>query len=60
MKYIIICKKCGRILMKTEESIVFLLKLEIQCPQCEKILFFPQDIKVYVEKPHSLSQIKEY
>jgi len=43
---IIVCKKCGRILMKTDEPIVAVLKIEIQCPKCEEILKLPNDGRV--------------
>ena len=56
-KYIIICKKCGRILMKTKEPIVSALDIEIKCPQCGELLCLPMDIKVIVSKEVENSEI---
>ena len=43
MKYLMVCKFCGRTLYKTDEALALVLKKEMQCPECEKILRLPAD-----------------
>ena len=50
-KYIVVCKYCGRILLKTEDTIVKVLVIEIKCPQCKKILRIDRDTIITLDKP---------
>lgn len=52
MKYILICKFCGTILMKTNEPVLATLQIEIKCPNinCKKLLKMPEDALVKTEK----------
>ena len=38
-----VCKFWGRTLYKTDEELALVLKKEMQCPECEKILRLPAD-----------------
>lgn len=51
MKYILICKFCGTILMKTDEPVLATLQIEIKCPNinCKKIIKIPEEVLVKVE-----------
>jgi len=50
-KYLIQCKYCGAILLKTENPLVGLLTSEIKCPnpKCRKLLKIPEDIITTLE-----------
>lgn len=50
LKYIVVCKFCGTILLKTEDSIIGVLKITIKCPNCKKILEMPNDVIIKGEK----------
>ena len=56
-KYILICRYCGTTLMKTNEPVLAVLKVEIKCPNpnCKKLLRIPKDIKVVIEKPRKFT-----
>jgi len=46
-KYLIQCKSCGALLLKTE--MVSFFNTEIKCPKCRKILKLPEDIIITKE-----------
>ncbi len=52
MKYLVQCKFCGSILLKTNDVVVGVLAIEIKCPNpnCKKILKIPGDVIVNLEK----------
>lgn len=52
MKYFIVCKHCGIILMKSDEPVLATLTVEIKCPNpnCKNLLQMPEDIKVIREE----------
>lgn len=52
MKYILICKFCGTILMKSDEPVLATLRIEIKCPNinCKKIIHLPEEGLVESEK----------
>jgi len=47
-KYLIQCKFCGRLLLKSEAGIFF--NTQIKCPKCKKILNLPEDAVVTLDK----------
>ena len=51
-KYLIMCKYCGVILLKTENPIISVFKIEIKCPNpnCKRILRLPMDAIINLEK----------
>jgi len=51
-KFLVQCKSCGAILLKTENPIISMLEIEIKCPNhnCKKILKLPDDAIVNPEK----------
>ena len=52
MKYLICCKSCGTILLKTKNPILGILPAEIKCSNsnCKKLLKMPEDIIIIPEK----------
>lgn len=50
MKYLIVCKYCGRTLFKSKEPLVATLPIETQCPDCKKLLKLPGDALVKLEQ----------
>ena len=48
MRFLIQCKFCGALLIKTE--IVSFFNTEIKCPKCGKILKPPEDIIITKEE----------
>lgn len=52
MKYHIRCKKCGRLLFKTKDSVVALLAMETKCPNpnCKRTIIVPDDVIVTSEE----------
>ena len=55
-KYLIQCKFCGALLIKTE--IVSFFNTEIKCPKCREILKLPEDIIITKEEKKKF-QIKK-
>lgn len=53
LKYIIVCKFCGRTLLNTEEPMIKLLVAETQCPDCKRILKLKEDTLI---KPMSVDK----
>ena len=47
-KYLIQCAKCGTLLFKTEQGLMFNTK--IKCPACGKFLQIPDDIVITKEE----------
>jgi len=47
-KYLIQCKYCGYLLLKTK--IIAFLQTEIKCPKCKKMLKLPEDVVITLEK----------
>ena len=47
-KYLIQCKFCGYLLLKSEAGIFF--DTQIKCPKCKKILNLPEDVVVTLDK----------
>ena len=47
-KYLIQCKFCGRLLLKSEAGIFF--NTQIKCPKCKKILNLPEDAVITLDK----------
>lgn len=45
-KYLIQCKYCGAILLKTKDLLISILESEIKCPNpnCKKLLKIPKDV----------------
>lgn len=52
-KYIVVCKHCGKILLKTKNPFVKFLVTEIKCPQCNKILKLEGEMVVHKLSPAS-------
>jgi len=52
MNYIVQCKFCGAILLKTNNPLIGILPGEIKCPNpnCKKLLKMPNDIIINLEK----------
>lgn len=50
MKYLINCKFCGVLLMKTTQPLVAVLESEIKCLGCKRIVRLPEEVNVVVEK----------
>jgi len=52
MKYLIQCKFCGTILLKTKNLMLGILPAEIKCPNpnCKKILKMPIEIIINEER----------
>lgn len=55
-KYLIQCRFCGNLLMKTE--IVSIFNTEIKCPQCKKKLTLPDDVIITLDKGAGRVKIK--
>ncbi len=51
-KYIIFCRHCGAVLMKTENNIISVLLIEIKCPnkKCKRLLRFPEDVLIELKE----------
>lgn len=51
-KYLIMCKYCGVILLKTENPVISVFEIEIKCPNpnCKRILRLPMDAIINLEK----------
>lgn len=49
MKFIIVCKDCGSLLMKSMESVLTILEIKIKCPECKVVLNLPEDALIYKE-----------
>lgn len=49
MKFLICCKKCGNILMKSTEIVLAVLRIKIKCPNCKKVLNLPEDALIHKE-----------
>jgi len=47
-KYLIQCKFCGKLLLKSETGILF--NTQTKCPKCKKILNLPEDVVVTLDK----------
>ena len=47
-KYLIQCKFCGQLLLKSEAGIFF--NTQIKCPKCKKILNLPEDVVITLDK----------
>jgi len=47
-KYLIQCKFCGHLLLKSEGGIFF--NTQIKCPKCKKILNLPEDVVITLDK----------
>ena len=50
MKYNIVCKYCGRMLFKNSVSFTIIFPIEIQCPQCKKLLQLPDGAEAKLEQ----------
>ena len=52
MKYNIVCRYCGTILMKSKEPVLATLRIETKCPNpnCKKLLSLPEDALVKREE----------
>lgn len=49
-RYLINCKYCGALLLKTTQPLVALLETEIKCYNCKKIVKIPEEIITIPEK----------
>ena len=47
-KYLIQCKLCGQLLLKSKTGILF--NTQIKCPKCKKILNLPEDVVITLDK----------
>ena len=47
-KYLIQCRYCGYLLLKTQEGLMF--NTEIKCPNCKTKIRIPDDIVITVDK----------
>lgn len=49
MKYLINCKYCGALLLKTSQPLVAVLESEIKCQNCKRVMHIPEEITVVPE-----------
>jgi phage FluMu protein Com len=52
-KFLINCKYCGALLLKTSQPLVAILESEIKCPnpKCGRIVQLPGEVNVILEGP---------
>lgn len=60
MRYIIQCKYCGALLLKTKDSFLITLQIEIKCPNCKKILKLPNDVVINLDRKKRPGLEKSY
>ncbi len=49
MKYLINCKFCGALLLKTSQPLLAVLEAEIKCQNCKKVIYLPSEVNVVPE-----------
>ena len=49
-KYLVYCKHCGNLLLKTRDPFIRIFTAEIKCPACKKLLNLPEDSEIVLNK----------